>query len=179
MKNILKNNLILLVVIILGSIVRNQYIIGIFPQEQQGFLIITSNLTSILSSLFAILIYSIIFYLAYQLSIILANPIETKIYFKAINNTYIALIILEVFKIVMTLIFLEDSLIDILPNENIGTELNKTIWYKFQIGTNVMGAALIPLIVFLNLKEENISNKVNLQVSFSILTCILLFGLFG
>lgn len=168
MKGIFLTSLTLLAVLLVNTFYYTSVIISIFPEEQRDFLMITSNISSIVNSIIGLAIYAVIFFLAYSLGNLTKIRIDRNIYLDKVFNILILITIIEIAKLAISFLFLKDDLAILVPDDTIATQLESTNWKYLINSAEIFFITVLPFLLFYFFREEDISIKNSLLSSFYI-----------
>lgn len=143
----------LLLVLMASALYRNSVIVDIFPQEFHVLLKVTSNITSFINSIIALLIYAAIFYFGYSMAVTFDNPIPLSDYLHMVAYGLLYFCIVEQVKIIIMFLFLEGNLINLVPDATINIQLIGTTWYRYTLAADVLGMVGLPIFVYYLMRQ--------------------------
>lgn len=159
----------LLLVLVASAVYRNGVIVSAFPAETHTLLKVTSNITSFINSIIALLIYAAIFYFAYSVAKAFDSAVRLSDYLDLVADMLYYFCLVEGVKVVFALLFLEGSLVNIEPDETINIQLMSTVWYHYNLLTDVSGLVVLPLFVYYSMRRsESITKRQALLVALAL-----------
>lgn len=149
----------LLLVLVASAVYRNSVIVSAFPAETHTLLKVTSNITSFINSIIALLIYAAIFYFAYSVAKAFDSAVALSDYLDLVADMLYYFCLVEGVKVIFALLFLEGSLVNIEPDETINIQLMSTVWYRYNLLTDVVGLVGLPLFAYYTLHRTESATK--------------------
>jgi hypothetical protein len=176
MKRILIINFFILIALLSSGFYKNIEIANKFDSQIRNTIYFSSTITLILTSLFNLLILFTIFWIVKSSEFLIKKNIANDIWINAIFNCYIIILVIEILRIILTLIFLSDDLKYLPPDESILKNLQNSLWAISMRYCNYVKIILITTIFFLSFRDTRISIKENTYLS-SVLLIFLSFFL--
>lgn len=162
MKKILLYSIFLLIILTLSGIYRSSLLFSIYPDNQQSFLLVSSNVSSVINSIIGLSIYALIFYLSYNVAKMTKFSIIRNTYLKVVSGALLIILLIELSKIILIHISLREIIPSLVPDDTIAIQLGETEYMWLINATNIVFLIILPVYLFLSFKENGVSTKSSL-----------------